>query len=433
MESLESLYEKFLSTPLPPDQRVSTDTRNITPGSLFFALKGERFNANAFAAEALDKGATYVVIDEPAYRSDERCLLVDDVLTTLQDLARYHRQQLAIPVLGINGTNGKTTTKELIYAVLNRRYRTLATVGNLNNHIGVPLTLLRLTSETEMAIIELGANRVGEIDMLCRMALPTHGLTTNIGKAHMEGFGGLEAAIRGESEQFEYMRQTGGVMFVNSQNELLSKMGQRLAHPHYYPASDNYFSCTLVEADPFVVYQHENKQTVTSQLVGDYNFENIAAALCIGKFFGVPAEAANEAVRTYRPDNKRSQIIKKEGNTIILDAYNANPDSMQAALRNLAALRADHKVAILGDMYELGEDAAQEHQAIGELLTHCRIQEVLLCGALMQEAARAYPEGQYFAEKTALEIYLDQHNFENSTILIKGSRGMTMETLVDFL
>ena len=432
MESLESLYEKFLSAPLSPSERVSTDTRKITPGSLFFALKGERFNANTFAAEALEKGAAYVIIDEPAYQTD-RCLLVDDVLTTLQDLARHHRQQLDIPMLGINGTNGKTTTKELTHVVLRQKYRTLATVGNLNNHIGVPLTLLRLTPETEMAIIELGANREGEISMLCQIARPTHGLTTNIGKAHMEGFGGLEGAIRGESEQFEYMQRTGGVMFVNSQNELLRNRGQRLTQPHYYPAADDYFSCKLIGADPFVAYRHENGQEITTQLVGDYNFENIAAALCIGKFFHVPAEAANEAVRTYRPDNKRSQIVEQASNTLILDAYNANPDSMQAALRNLEAMRATHKVAILGDMYELGEDAAKEHRAIGELLAQCHMQEVLLCGALMQEAYQAYPSAQYFADKAALEAYVQQHTIEQSTILIKGSRGMAMETLVEFL
>ena len=433
MESLESLYEKFLSVNLSPSERVSTDTRKITPGSLFFALKGERFNANTFAAEALEKGVAYVIIDEPAYQTDERCLLVKDVLTTLQDLARHHRQQLDIPVLGINGTNGKTTTKELAHAVLSQKYRTLATVGNLNNHIGVPLTLLRLTPETEIAIIELGANRVGEIGMLCQIALPTHGLTTNIGKAHMEGFGGVEGAIRGESEQFDYMQRTGGVMFVNAQNELLRTRGQRLAQPYYYPTADDYFSCQLIGADPFVAYRHENGEEVTTQLVGDYNFENIAAALCIGKFFDVSAEAANEAVRTYRPDNKRSQIIEQGSNTIILDAYNANPDSMQAALRNLEAMQAAHKVAILGDMYELGEDAAKEHQAIGELLAQCHIQEVLLCGELMQGASQAYPQGKHFANKAAVEAYVQQNTFEQSIILIKGSRGMAMETLVDFL
>ena len=358
---IEPLYEKFLTS-----SGVSTDTRSITEGSLFFALKGERFNGNQFARQALENGAAYAVIDEPAHQHNDRCLLVDDALVALQNLAHHHRMTLNIPVIGINGTNGKTTTKELLHVVLSQKHQTLATRGNLNNHIGVPLTLLQLTPETEIAIIELGANHVGEIAALCRIAHPTHGLTTNIGKAHLEGFGGLEGAIRGESEQYDYLRKTNGTVFINSQDKLLSNMGKRFEQPYYYPASDDYFPCQLVSADPFVVYQTEGRDPVETQLVGGYNFENIAAALCIGRYFDVPAEAANEAVRAYQPANRRSQVVRQGTNTIILDAYNANPDSMQAAIRNLEAMRAAHKAVILGDMYELGEDAEAEHWAVGE-------------------------------------------------------------------
>ena len=428
MLSTEGLYEKFRES-----GRVSTDTRDIAPGSMFFALKGERFNANEFARQALEKEAAYVVIDEAKYLHNDRCLLVDDVLTSLQNMAHHHRMTLDIPVIGINGTNGKTTTKELLYAVLSQQYRTLATRGNLNNHIGVPLTLLQLTSDTELAIVELGANHVGEIGALCRIAHPTHGLTTNIGKAHMEGFGGLEGAIRGESEQYDYLLDTGGVVFINSQDPLLSKMGNRFAQPYYYPAPDDYFLCTLVSADPWVVYRAGDREPVETQLVGAYNFENIAAALCIGQYFKVPTEAANEAVRAYQPTNKRSQVMKQGSNTIILDAYNANPDSMQAAIRNLEAMRAEQKAVILGDMYELGDDAADEHWAIGSLLAQGGVQRVLFCGELMRSAHQAYANSHYFADKAGLEDYLRQQPISNSTVLIKGSRGMAMETLVDVL
>ncbi len=424
----ENLYEKFLAC-----GSVSTDTRSIARGSLFFALKGENFNGNQFAQQALENGAAYVVIDEPKHQHDDRCLLVDDALTALQDLAHHHRMTLDIPVIGVNGTNGKTTTKELLHAVLSQKYRTLATRGNLNNHIGVPLTLLQLTSDTELAIIELGANHVGEIAALCQIAHPTHGLTTNIGKAHMEGFRGLAGAIRGESEQYDYLSKTDGAVFINSQDELLSRMSKRFSQPYFYPASGDYLHCTLLSADPFVVYQPEGGDPIETQLVGAYNFENIAAALCIGKYFEVSAEAANEAVRTYQPTNKRSQIVRQGTNTIILDAYNANPDSMQAAIRNLEVMQAAQKAVILGDMYELGEDTEVEHRALGELLASGSIRRVLFCGELMRAAHQVCPRSDYFLDKVALEEHLRQHPVENSTVLVKGSRGMAMETFLELL
>ncbi len=430
---LHSIYEKFLEC-----GKVSTDTRRIEPGALFFALKGPNFNANQFAREAIDQGASYAVIDEEKYKTDERFILVEDVLTTLQDLARHHRRQFTIPVLGINGTNGKTTTKELIHAVLSRRYKILSTSGNLNNHIGVPLTLLRLDKSYEMAVIELGASKIGDIEELCRIAEPTHGLTTNIGKAHMEGFGGYEGAIRGESEQYHYMLEAGGQVFVNSQNEMLGNMAKQFKNPYYYPAPGDDFSCTLLSADPYIVYRHENGEVVQTQLIGTYNFENVAAALCIGKFFDVPAADANQAVSRYKPENKRSQIVEKGSNTIILDAYNANPDSMQAALNNLETIgrhsaKASQKAVVLGDMYELGADSPQEHEAIGRLLTHCHFQHIFLCGTLMKDAHRACPQAHYFEDKKSLEEYLSSHPLNDTTILLKGSRGMALETILALL
>jgi UDP-N-acetylmuramoyl-tripeptide--D-alanyl-D-alanine ligase len=425
---IEDIYEKFLEC-----GRVSTDTRKIEKDSLFIALKGEKFNANLFAAEALEKGARYAIIDEKEYQQNERCILVPDALKTLQDLARHHRRQLNIPVLGINGTNGKTTTKELLNLVLSKKYTTLATQGNLNNHIGVPLTLLQLQPEHELAIIEFGANSIGEIMALCQIAEPTHGLTTNIGKAHMEGFGGYEGAIRGESEQYHYLIQTKGTVFINSQNPILSNMAKRFEKPLFYPAADDYFHCELISADPFILYKHENGQEVQTKLIGVYNFENIAATLCIGKYFGVPDTLANQTVSHYQPANKRSQLIEKGSNTIIMDAYNANPDSMQAAIKNLDKMKALHKVVILGDMFELGQDSPAEHRAIGELLAECQLNEVLLCGNMMEDAKKAYPVAKYFPKKEDLAAYLQTRKFEQSTILLKASRGIALETLLDYL
>ncbi len=424
----EALYKKYLAC-----AGVSTDTRNITPNTLFFALKGPNFNANAYASQALEKGAKFAVIDEEKYQTDDRFILVDDVLTTLQQLANHHRKQLNIPFIGINGTNGKTTTKELVNAVLRKKYKTHATKGNLNNHIGVPLTLLSIHANTEIAVIEMGANKVGDIAELCQIAEPTHGLTTNIGKAHLEGFGGFEGAIRGESELYHYLIQSGGTAFINSQDPILANMSKRFEKPLFYPALGDYFHCEILGADPFIVYRDEQQQEIRTQLLGIYNFNNIAAALCIGKYFKVPAEAANDAVKAYNPTNKRSEVVKKGTNTIILDAYNANPDSMKAAIENLQHMRADKKVVILGDMYELGEDTEKEHQALGQLLKGLGFVQVIFCGKHIQAAAAACPKAEYFADKKALEEYIQRNSFQNATILIKASRGMALETLVDKL
>nr|MCU0354418.1 UDP-N-acetylmuramoyl-tripeptide--D-alanyl-D-alanine ligase [Cytophagales bacterium] len=349
---IETLYEKYRLSGI-----VSTDTRKITPGSMFFALKGANFNGNAFAAEALGKGAAYAVVDEPAYATDDRFLLVDNALRALQDLARHHRRQLTVPVFAMTGSNGKTTTKELIQRVLGAKFRTYATRGNLNNYIGLPLTLLSVPADTEIIVLEMGSNRIGDIAELAAICEPTHGLITNIGKAHLEGFGGLEGVKRGEGELYDWFAQHGGVVFANSQNEILREM---LAERHLtavaYPAPGDFLHCTLESFAPVVVYRDENGQRVETHLPGKHNFENIAAALCVGKHFGVPAPEANTAVAGYVSENNRSQTVRRGTNTVLLDAYNANPTSMQASLEYFAALDVPNKVVILGDMAELGPD-----------------------------------------------------------------------------
>lgn len=424
---LTQLYQRFLES-----GKVSTDTRQITPGSLFFALRGDKFNANEFATQALAKGAAYAVVDEAKYAVDDRCILVDDVLTTLQNLARHHRSQLKIPVIGLTGSNGKTTSKELVLAVLSKKFKTYATKGNLNNHIGVPLTVLAIDQSYEMAVVEMGANHLGEIALLCSIANPTHGFITNIGRAHIGTFGGFENIIRGKSELYRHLITTNGTVFINSQNEILANMAKRFKQPYFYPAKGDYLYAQLLDADPFIRFESEG-ETVQTQLMGAYNFENIAAALCIGKFFGVAAKEANKAVAEYVPGNMRSQVMVKGTNTIILDAYNANPSSMEAAIENLAAMKAKKKVAIVGDMFELETEAAKEHARIGELLKSKNFDSVYLCGSLMKEAKSAFTGALHFERKEQLIESLKQNPIIGATILVKASRGIGLETIVEYL
>ncbi|MGV3640565.1 MAG: UDP-N-acetylmuramoyl-tripeptide--D-alanyl-D-alanine ligase [Adhaeribacter sp.] len=425
-EDLEALYHKYQQC-----RHVSTDSRAEQNNSLFFALNGPNFKGARFAAGALEKGALYAVIDDATYAT-ERCIVVEDTLEALQALGRYHRQQLQIPVIGITGSNGKTTTKELTHAVLSQKYKTWYTQGNLNNHIGVPLTLLAIQPEHEMAIIEMGANHINEIAQLCSIALPTHGLITNIGKAHLEGFGSLEGVARAKSELYLHLDQTGGTVFLNSGNEHLMRMARRLEHKVTYPAPGDFFHCTFLEASPFVVYESENGEQVTTQLMGEYNFENIAAASCIGKFFQVPIQDINQGIAAYTPANNRSQVIQKSSNTILLDAYNANPSSMSAAVGNFAKAAAPRKVVILGDMFELGADSAEEHRKLGALAADAGFDLVLLCGQEMQAAAQQ-PGCQYFPDKAALQAWLTSNPITGAHILVKGSRGMGLESLLEVL
>ena len=425
---IASLYQLYLKS-----GKVSTDTRQIAPGSLYFSIKGPKYNANAFAQEAIAKGASYAVVDEKEYVIGEQTILVPDGLTALQQLATYHRYQLKIPIIGLTGSNGKTTSKELLNAVLSRKFRTLATKGNLNNHIGVPLTILSIDSSVEIAIIEMGANHVGEIALLSSIAKPTHGFITNIGKAHIGTFGGFENIIRGKSELYQHLITQDGVVFINSQNPILANMAKRFKNPIFYPATGDYYQCELISADPFIKIETEEGTILNTQMIGSYNFENIAAALCIGKYFGVEPAKAEQAVVEYVPGNMRSQIIQKGTNTIILDAYNANPSSMQAAVESLAGMKAKSKVAIVGDMYELEEEAEKEHRNMGKLLQEKKFHSVYLCGALIRAAKDECPAAHYFETRELLIDELKKNPLTDSTVLVKASRGMGLEGVVLFL
>lgn len=425
---IENLYRRYSES-----GSVSTDTRSITPGSMFFALRGAQFNANEFAADALEKGAAWAVIDDEKYRKSDRYIVVDDVLITLQQLARYHRDQLKIPVIALTGSNGKTTTKELTHAVLSAKYKAFATKGNLNNHIGVPLTLLSINSTVEVAVVEMGANHPHEIAMLCQIANPTHGFITNIGKAHIGTFGGYENIIKAKSELYDHLLSANGVVFVNSANSLLMDLSERFESRVLFPGGGDFYRAKLISADPFVRILADNGDEVQTQLIGGYNFENIACALCVGKYFGVEAKQANDAVASFVPGNMRSQVMKKGSNTIILDAYNANPSSMQAAIENVARMKAANKVLILGDMFELEEEADKEHQAIGKLIRECGLANVYLCGSLFKSALREIPYARYFIKKDDLIKELRQFPVTNATVLVKASRGIGLETVVEYL
>ena len=423
---IKNLYNKYKES-----GKVSTDTRKITPGSVFFSLKGEKYNANEFAADALAKGASYAVVDEEKWAKDSRYVLVEDGLRALQQLARHHRGQLAIPVIALTGSNGKTTTKESMKAVLAKKYKVLATHGNLNNHIGVPLTLLAIDGACEMAIVEMGANHLGEIAALCKMANPTHGLITNIGKAHIGTFGGYDNIVRGKSELYQHLIGTDGTVWINSQSHVLANMGRRFKAPLYYPAKGDYYHCKLVSANPYVKVKTEDGEEAQTQLVGEYNFENVAAALCIGKYFHVSPLDARQAVESYVPDNMRSQVVARGTNTIILDAYNANPSSMKVAIEGLGKMKAGKKVAILGDMYELEGESEAEHRKIGEWLEANGIDEALLCGPLIEAASTA--KALHFRDREKLIEHLKAHPVANAVVLVKASRGMALEKVVDYL
>jgi UDP-N-acetylmuramoyl-tripeptide--D-alanyl-D-alanine ligase len=317
--------------------------------------------------------------------------------------------------------------------VLSKKFRTLATKGNLNNHIGVPLTLLSIDNSVEIAVIEMGANHLGEIALLCSIANPTHGFITNIGKAHIGMFGGFENIIRAKSELYQHLIQTNGQVFINSQNHILTNMAKRFAKPLFYPADGDYYKCEFLSADPFLKIKTESGDEITTQLIGDYNFENVAATLCIGKYFGVDAQEAANAIAEYSPGNMRSQVVKKGSNTIILDAYNANPSSMVAAIENLSAMKAKNKVVIVGDMFELGEEAEAEHKLIGNLLAKKKFNATYLCGKLMKSAQAEFPSAQYFEKKEDLLKVLQQNPIANATVLIKASRGIGLESVMDVL
>ncbi len=424
---IETIYKLFIQS-----TGVSTDTRNITDGSLFFALKGDNFNGNSFAVQALEQGASYAIIDEDIEENTEKLIKVDNVLKTLQELAVHHRKQFSIPVIGITGSNGKTTTKELIATVLSTTKNVHYTKGNFNNHIGVPLTLLAMPKNTEIAVIEMGANHIGEIADLCKIAQPTYGIITNIGKAHLEGFGSFEGVLRAKSELYQYILTKGETVFINSNDEVLNNMSKRFSNPIKYPNKEDFFTCEFVEANPFVEFKMESKK-YTTQLIGKYNYDNIAGALAIGSYFKIPIDKSINSICKYMPTNNRSQVIKTKNNTLILDAYNANPGSMKAAIENFALMEASSKSVILGDMLELGNDSQKEHENLGKLVNQKKFNAVLFCGKEVKSAVPKCIGSFYFATKEELSNYLLENPLKDYTVLIKASRGIGLETIIDNL
>lgn len=424
---MSELYQLFQKYPI-----VVTDTRKIVSNSIFFALKGANFNGNQFAAQALEKGATYAVIDEKEYAIDDRFVLVDDVLKALQDLAREHRRALHIPILAITGTNGKTTTKELVNEVLKCKFTTYATQGNLNNHIGVPLTLLAMTQETEFGVVEMGANHPEEVKFLCEIAEPDYGMITNIGKAHLEGFGSFEGVKKTKKELYDYLQGRGKV-FVNCENQHLRGMLNEQETITYGDSEQADSKAKFLQAEPYLILELRSpigKLYVKTKLIGAYNFENALAALTVGRYFKIPEVDMKKALEEYTPSNNRSQLQKTEKNVLFLDAYNANPSSMQVAINNFANLKMKNKLLILGDMLELGDDSIKEHQALLDLLEEKELKAVYLVGDIFTSINRNY---KAFKTTDQLLKELKENEIKNHYILIKGSRGIKLERVIEKL
>lgn len=419
------LYQYYLQHP-----SVQTDTRKLKPGDIFFALRGHSFDGNRFARQALEMGAAYAVIDDATYATEERCLLVEDVLSALQALATHHRQQFEIPFIAITGSNGKTTTKELVTAVLRKKFITYATEGNLNNHIGVPLTLLSIRRDAQMAVIEMGANHQKEIESYCRMVLPTHGIITNCGKAHIEGFGGEDGVRKGKGELFDAIRMSDGVVFRNADlsylNEMSSGIGRQVT---YGSANASYVGRPLTDGMKLsvAILTSGAETTIRSQLVGQYNFPNIMVAVAVGLHFGVPIDTVKQAIESYHPDNSRSQLLTVKGNSIILDAYNANPSSMRAAIENFSQADTDRKILWLGGMKEMGTDEQKEHRELVDYIRQFAWDDVVLVG---KEFAGLQEDFSWFENADAAAASIKTQPPQGASILIKGSRGSQMERML---
>ena len=427
--SIKDLYELFLGNP-----KICTDSRSVEKGSLFFALKGDTFNGNNFAFQAIEQGAAFAIIDENPAVQDNRLILVENVLNALQDLAHYHRTQLGIPVLAITGTNGKTTTKELTTAVLSKKYKVVATKGNLNNHIGVPLTLLSMDQSTQIGIVEMGANHQGEIAELSRIASPDFGLITNVGKAHLEGFGSFEGVKKTKAELYRFVEMNHGKVFINTSNEnLCSMIGTNYESINYRVSKEGVgLEGELLQSSPHLVFQVKFPKGwlyIKTNLAGGYNLENALAAVCVGNYFGVDPLEIKGAIEAYIPSNNRSQFLKSQRNQVIMDAYNANPSSMEAALENFKTFVQKPKGVILGDMFELGETAADEHQKIVDKLEQMDIDLILLTGKEFSKC-KISSQMHSFENNNQLIKYLESFKPENFLFLIKGSRGMKLETII---
>ncbi len=432
MKTIAQLHQLFLQS-----EGISTDTRNIKKNSLFFALKGASFNGNEFASKAIENGAAYAVIDEAHYEQNDKFILVDDVLQTLQDLALFHRRWLNIPIIGITGTNGKTTTKELINAVLSKKYKTFATQGNFNNHIGVPLTLLSMNKNTEIGIVEMGANHPGEIQTLCNIAEPNYGIITNVGKAHLEGFGSFEGVKQTKSELYRFIEKSNGILFINSQNDHLKGMLQKGAETIFYGNSSSDLVCIdQIHKNDFLSFDaivNQQKHTFKTHLIGIYNSENVMAAICIGSYLGVQTEAIIEAINDYIPSNNRSQLLDTKKNKLLLDAYNANPSSMSVALSNFASVEHPNKWVILGEMKELGDISAEEHKNILNLITKYDFKNVLLLGSSYSDVLIDNDHIKYFKNIEELSLKIKESSITDAFVLIKGSRSNKLEQITELL
>lgn len=422
-----SIHQLFLKS-----NGIITDTRKIFKNCIFFALKGENFNGNLFAQEALDKGAFKVIVDENAFhKSTGETILVENVLVTLQQLARFHREFLGLPIISLTGSNGKTTSKELINAVLSQKFKTVATQGNLNNHIGVPLTLLAMNKETEIGIVEMGANHLGEIKMLSEIAEPDYGYITNFGKAHLEGFGSIEGVIQGKTELYQFLKKHKKKIFVNANdpNQLANSEGiERIS----FGTSQSDFDIKLIDSSHHLLVEFNGTQ-MQSNLVGAYNFANLSAAIAIGAYFKVSPEKIKAGIEGYVPSNNRSQLIVKGTNTILMDAYNANPSSMHAALENFKQAKGENKILFLGDMFELGKEAEVEHQNIVDFLTENPFGKVFLVGSNFFKSTNKTSHIKQFETFDGLKKELENNLPAHASILIKASRGMALERILDII
>lgn len=422
---IDRLYQIYLQHPA-----IQTDTRKLEAGELFFALRGDNFNGNQFAKAALDLGAAAVIVDEETGIKDPRLLRVNNVLQTLQDLALHHRKQFNIPFIAITGSNGKTTTKELVHAVLSTTFKTSTTKGNFNNHIGIPLTILSIPADAEIAVIEMGANHQKEIEAYCKYTLPTHGIITNCGKAHLEGFGGIEGVRKGKGELFDFLRSNNGTAFVMWDYEYFHEMSRNIPHVITYGTSNASLTGIALQSEPFLEVQLTSDielNVIKSQLVGAYNLPNILSAVTVGKFFGVKENSIKTAIESYIPNNSRSQWISKGSNNIILDAYNANPSSMKLAIENFSRQPQNPKILMIGGMMELGEDSIDEHQSIIDLIQTLNLKNVILVGGDFKKVKHPY---QYFDNSSDAAAWLKKECIENTLFLIKGSRSMKMENLL---
>jgi len=426
--NIQNIHTQFLKC-----KSVSIDTRKIEAGSMFFAIKGENFDANTFAQQALDLGALFVVIDNESYFVDERTILVDNSLETLQELAKFHRTYLNLPIIALTGSNGKTTTKELINVVLSKKFNTKATIGNLNNHIGVPLTLLSFAKETEIGIVEMGANHKKEIEFLCEIAQPDYGYITNFGKAHLEGFGGVEGVIEGKSEMYKYLLKNDKTAFVNLDDPIQVEKSDKIKSFTFgIQKSEADLKISDIKANPFVFVDY-NDFSVKSHLIGLYNSNNINAAVAIGTYFKVDNADIKAAIEGYVPENNRSQLLKKGSNDIILDAYNANPSSMAVAIANFMQLDNLNKIMILGDMFELGDESKQEHKIIVDSVLNQTESVCYLIGKAFYEHKVSNENVYFFETFDTYAEYLKTIKFNGNTILIKGSRGMALERTLDYI